>query len=79
MALKIIKLHDDEDDCFMTVSVESEQSGVLVYCVNNHGDKTSMILDAQLFKQLCNEVSEAIKPRAQRINVCGGVSNATFA
>lgn len=78
MALNIIKLHDMEEDCSVAVSVDSEHSGVLVYCMNSHGDKASLIVDAQLLKQLCNQVSKVIKARAKNINACGEVSNATL-
>lgn len=75
MALTIIQLRDEEDGCSVAVSVDSEHSGVLVYCTNNHGGKTSFIVDAQLLKQLCNEVSKTIKARAKKSNLSGVVSN----
>lgn len=75
MALTIIQLREAEDGCNVTVSVDSEHSGVLVYCTNNHGDKVHMVLDSQLVKHLCNEVSKIIKVRAKKINACGVVSN----
>ena len=78
MAFNIIQLRDKEDDCSIAVSVDSEHSGVLVYCTNNHGDKASLIVDAQLLKHLCNEVSKAITARAKNSNDCGDVSNATL-
>lgn len=78
MAFNIIQLRDREDGCSVAVSVNSEHSGVLVYCTNHHGDKASLIVDAQLLKQLCNEVTKAIKVKAKNSNACGDVSNATL-
>lgn len=75
MALTIIQLRDQEDGCSVAMSVDSEHSGVLVYCTDNHGGKVSMVLDSQLVKQLCTQVSNTIKARAKKSNHCGVVSN----
>jgi macrodomain Ter protein organizer (MatP/YcbG family) len=75
MALTIIQLRDEEDGCSVAMSVDSEHSGVLVYCTDNHGDRVSMVLDSQLVKHLCNQVSKTIKARAKKINNSGVVSN----
>ena len=78
MALTIIQLHDREDDCLVAVSVDSEHSGVLVYCINSNNDKVSFTVDGQLFKHLCNKVSKTIKATAKNSNACGDVINATL-
>lgn len=75
MALTIIQLRDEEDGCSVAVSVDSEHSGVLVYCTDSHGDKVSMVLDSQLVKHLCSQVSKTIKVRAKKSNLSGVVSN----
>ena len=78
MALNIIQLHDREDDCLVAVSVDSEYSGILVYCINSHGDKVSFTVDGQLFKYLCNKVSKTIKSTAKNRNACGDVIDAAL-
>lgn len=72
--IKIIGLYDGEEDCSLTVSIDSEHSGVMVYGTNQHNQRVAMLFDDRLLKQLCNSVSKAIKSRATKANACGKVA-----
>ena len=73
--ITVIGLDDYEDSTSIVVSIDSNNTGTMVYCTNHYGDKVALIVDARLLKQLCNEVSNAIKSRARRTNECGEVKN----
>ena len=75
--INIISLDDVEDASTIQVSLDSNDSGALVYCTNHEGQKVGLIVDARLLKQLCNAVAKAIKGRAQRANECGYVKEDT--
>lgn len=75
MMITIIGLEDEEDSSTIAVSIDSNNSGALIYCTNHYGDKVALNVDDRLLKQLCNEVSKAIKSRAQKTNECGEVKN----
>lgn len=69
----IIGLEDHEESSTIVVSIEDNYTGAMIYCTNHYGDKVALIVDNRLLKQLCNQVSEAIKSKAQKTNVCGEV------
>ena len=71
--INVISLNDFEEDTYIEVSVDSECSGVLVYCRSESGQMTSMLFDSRLFKKFCNDASSAIEQRAQKQNNCGRV------
>lgn len=71
--IHIIGLEDEEDSSTIAVSIESDYTGAMVYCENQYGDKVALTVDIRLLKQLCNQVSKAIKSRAQKTNGCGSV------
>ena len=73
--ITVIGLEDGEDSSTIVVSIDSDYSGAMVYCVNHYGDKVTLSVDNRLLKQLCNDVSKAIKSRAQKTNECGEVKN----
>lgn len=72
--IKIIGLYDGEEDCSLTVSIDSEHSGVMVYGTNQHNQRVAMLFDDRLLKQMCKDVSKAIKSRAAKANACGKVA-----
>jgi transaldolase len=76
--IKILSLDDSEDASTIQVSIDSDYTGAMVYCTNDQGDRVSLIVDAQLLKQLCNRVSKAIKLKAQKTNECGDVTEDTY-
>jgi hypothetical protein len=76
MMEKNIILDDHEDGCSIQVSVDSDFSGVVVYCTDHAGIEVEISVDARLFKKLCNEVSKTIKSRASKANWCGEVTYA---
>ena len=71
--MTFINLIDEEDASSILISLDDEWTGAVVHCTNHHGDKLSLIVDDRLLKQLCNQVSKAIKSRAQKTNECGYV------
>lgn len=72
--IKIIGLYEGEEDCSLTVSIDSEHSGVMVYGTNQHNQRVAMLFDDRLLKKLCKDVSKAIKSRAAKANWCGEVT-----
>lgn len=76
--IKILSLDDSEDASAIQVSIDSDYTGAVVYCTNRHGERLSLIVDAQLLKQLCNKVSKAIKFKTQKTNKCGDVTENTY-
>lgn len=76
MMIKIISLYDGEEDCMMQVSLDSEYSGVLIYCRNQDNEQIAMVFDESLLKQLCNDVSKIIGSRATKSNASGKVTYA---
>ena len=75
MMIKIISLVDEEEDCMLQVVLDSEHTGAMLYGKNQHNDRIVMVLDDKLLKQLCKDVSKAIKSRAQKTNECGYVKH----
>lgn len=73
--ITVIGLDDYEDFTSIVVSVEDRFTGATVYCTDHYGDKVALIVDVRLLKHLCNEVSKAIKTRAQKTNSYGEVKN----
>jgi hypothetical protein len=78
MMITVIGLEDKEDSSTIVVSIDSEDSGALVYGTNHYGDKVVLTVDARLLKQFCNDVSKAIQSKAQKTNECGEVKNVAF-
>lgn len=71
--ITFINLKDEEDASSIMVTLDDDCTGAIIYCTNHHGAKLSLIVDDRLLKQLCNQVSKAIKSRAQKTNECGYV------
>lgn len=71
--MNVISLNDYEDGSTISVSIEDNFTGALVYCTNQYGDKIALTVDNRLLKQLCNQIIKAIKVKAQKTNMCGNV------
>jgi hypothetical protein len=73
-----IILEDQEDDCAIQVSISTDCTGAIIFCTDTFGNNVELIVDVRLLKQLCAEVSKAIKSRAQKNNECGYVKQDTL-